>query len=337
MSSSDFPTYGRGDDPAERDDSDKYAKPAPYGQGEYAQPPAEPPAQQPGAQPGQPGTQPVQPGPPPFEAPGQRRNIGQFGPPAHHGQPGQFGQPGSYGGPSQYAPPAQQPPAVPGQFGQPGQYGQPGQFGQPGQYGVPGQPYPQGAHPQQQPPGPVDAYGHGHGPLAEVGRDARAAKVLLIAAISAGVYGLLVLTVQRVSLREIVQAPGSSLNHPLRTDVIDSIGQLLVLIVGAAAIGMWARDVVARRKAKVQPDPVELAGLGLVAASLIPLLIWLVMVLSTGMGAIDETLERLPTAYGWGGLGLLLLAAGFALGYRALKPEVSNPIIRPAPQRPPWE
>lgn len=314
MSSSDFPTYGRGDDPAERDDSDKYAQPTPYGQGEYTQPPPE----QPGAPSGQPGG-PLQ-SPPPFEPPGQRRNIGQFGPPAHHGQPGQFGQPGSYGGPSQYAPPPPQP--GPGQFGQ---------------YGVPAPGYPQPpAHPQQ-PGGPVDAYGHGHGPLADVGRDARAAKVLLIAAISAGVYGLLVLTVQRVSLREIVQAPGSTLNHPLRTDVIDSIGQLLVLIVGAAAIGMWARDVVARRKAKVQPDRVELAGLALVAASLLPLLIWLVMVLSTGMGAIDDTLDRLPTAYAWGGLGLFLLAAGFALGYRTLKPEVSNPIIRPTPQRPPWE
>jgi hypothetical protein len=146
-----------------------------------------------------------------------------------------------------------------------------------------------------------------------------------------------VLSIQRVSLREISQAPGSPLNHPLRTDVIDTIGQLLILIVGLAALGMWLRDLVSRRKAGRQPDPVELGGLGLVAVSLIPILIWFVMVVSTGMGAIDNSLSRLPTAYGWGGVGLLILAAGFALGYRELRPPVSDLVVRAAPDRPPWE
>jgi hypothetical protein len=161
--------------------------------------------------------------------------------------------------------------------------------------------------------------------------------VVLVATIIAAVYGLLVISVQRVSLREISQAPGSPLNHPLRTDAIDTIGQLLILVVGLAALGMWLRDVVNRRKAGRQPDPIELGGLGLVALSLIPLLVWLIMVLTTGMGAIDDSLDRLPTAYGWGGLGLLILAVGFALGYRELKPAVRNPVVQQAPDRPPWE
>jgi predicted acyltransferase len=161
--------------------------------------------------------------------------------------------------------------------------------------------------------------------------------VVLLAAVIAAVYGLLVVSVQRVSLREISQAPGSPLNHPLRTDVLDTIGQLLILIVGVAALVMWLRDLQVRRKARRELDPFELGGLGLVALSLIPILIWLGMVLSTGLGAIDDSLHRLPTAYGWGGFGLLLLALGFALGYRELKPEVSNPVVQAAPDRPPWE
>jgi hypothetical protein len=161
--------------------------------------------------------------------------------------------------------------------------------------------------------------------------------VVLLATIIAGLYGLLVISIQRVSLREISQAPGSPLNHPLRTDVIDTIGQLLILIVGAAALVMWLRDVLARRKAGIQPDPIELGGLALVAVSFIPLLIWLIMVLTTGMGAIDDSLDRLPTAYAWGGTGLLILALGLFLGYRELKPDVPNPLITPAPDRPPWE
>jgi hypothetical protein len=159
----------------------------------------------------------------------------------------------------------------------------------------------------------------------------------MFAVVIATVYGLLVLSIQRVSLRDISQAPGSPLNHPLRTDVIDTIGQLLMLVVGVAALGMWLRDLMNRRKAGRQPDPVELGGLLLVAVSLIPILVWFVIVLSTGMGAIDDSLDRLPTAYGWGGVGLLILAAGFMLGYRELRPPAPNPVVRAAPDRPPWE
>jgi hypothetical protein len=119
--------------------------------------------------------------------------------------------------------------------------------------------------------------------------------------------------------------------------VIDTIGQLLVLVIGLAAIAMWLRDVLSRRKVGRQPDPIELGGLALVAVSLIPILTWLVMVLSTGMGGIDGSLDRLPTAYAWGGTGLLILAVGFVLGYRALRPAVPNPVVLAAPDRPPWQ
>jgi hypothetical protein len=284
MSSPQFPTYGRGDDPDESGEQDHYAKPAPYGGNTY-------------------GSSPYHDQPPPgsYVAPPQ--------PGAYQGQPGQYGAPGPYGEP------------------QPGQYGE-SAYNQPPAY-RPGHPYGTPAHPQQH---ELPTYGRDTAP-----RDPRAARVLLLAAIIAAIYGVLVISVQRVSLREISQAPGSSLNHPLRTDVIDTIGQLLILIVGAAAIAMWLRDVMSRRKAGQQPDPIELGGLGLVALSLIPLLIWMVMVMSTGMGAIDDSLHRLPTAYGWGGTGLLLLAVGFAIGYRELKPEVSNPVVKAAPDRPPWE
>jgi len=161
--------------------------------------------------------------------------------------------------------------------------------------------------------------------------------VVGLATVIAAIYGLLVVSVQRVALREISQAPGSPLNHPLRTDVIDAIGQLLLLVVGAAALVMWIRDVFARRRAGSQPDPVELGGLLLVAVSLIPILVWLIMVLSTGLGAIDDSIGRLPKAYGWGGIGLLILAAGLALGYRELKPDVTNPVVKDSPVKAPWE
>ncbi|GAB3826412.1 hypothetical protein [Kribbella italica] len=256
MSSPQFPTYGRGDDPDEPDRSEYYAKPVPYGHDNYPQPPAE--------------------------------------------------QPPAYG------------------------YGQPGDtqdHHQPPAY-RPGHPYGAASAPQSH---QLPSYGP------EPRRDPRAARVVLLAAVIAAVYGLLVVSVQRVSLREISQAPGSPLNHPLRTDVLDTIGQLLVLIVGAAALAMWLRDLQVRRKARRELDPFELGGLGLVALSLIPILIWLGLVLSTGLGAIDDSLHRLPTAYGWGGFGLLVLALGFALGYRELKPEVSNPVVQAAPDRPPWE
>lgn len=278
MSSPQFPTYGRGDDPDEPGDGDRYAKPAPYGGTTYSASP-------------------------------------------DGGSP----QPGSYVAPPQ-----------PGRYGepqQPGAYGEePAESGynQPPAY-RPGHPYGPPAHPQQH---ELPKYGRDR---EAAPRDPRAARVVLLAAIIAAVYGLLVVSVQRVSLREISQAPGSPLNHPLRTDVIDTIGQLLILIFGLAAIAMWLRDVLSRRKVGQQPDPIELGGLGLVAVSLLPLLVWLVMVLTTGVGAIDDSLQRLPTAYGWGGVGLLILAVGFGIGYRELKPEVSNPVVKAAPDRPPWE
>jgi hypothetical protein len=279
MSSPQFPTYGRGDDPDEPSSDDRYAKPAPYGPGAY-----------------QPQNQPSPAPPPSYGTP----------PPDQYGVPP---QPGQYGVPPQGPPVYSQPPGY-----------------------RPGHPYGSPApHPQQQLP----TYARVEPPAAQ--RDPRAARVLLIAAIVAAVYGVLVLSIQRVSLREIAQAPGSPLNHPGRTDAIDTIGQLGVLVLGLAALGLWLRDVLSRRKVGLQPDPVELGGLALVAVSLIPLVIWLLMVLSTGMGAIDDTLDRLPTAYGWGGTGLLILAAGFALGYHAVKPEVPNPVVRAAPNRPPWE
>lgn len=289
MSSPQFPTYGRGDEPDKSDD-DHYAQPEPYGPGGYRA-----------------GDQPQR---PPANPQANPPSNPQYGAP-----PGQFGQP-------------------PGQYGvPPGQYGVPQQgdgYSQPPGY-RPGHPYGEPtAHPQQQLP----TYGREEAPVA---RDPRAARVLLAAAIISAVYGLLVLSIQRVALREISQAPGSALNHPLRTDVIDTIGQLLVVLVGLAALVMWLRDLLNRRKVGRTPDPFELGGLALVGVSVIPLLVWLVMVLSTGMGAIDDSLDRLPTAYGWGGTGLLILAAGFALGYRELKPEVSNPVVLQAPDRPPWE
>lgn len=280
MSSQDFPTYGRGDNPDEPREGEYYAKPAPYGgntfgQGAYADP------------------------------------SRQQQPPPQHGASGQP----QYGGDA------------------PGPYGDPQAqhvYNQPPAY-RPGHPYGPPATPQ---PHELPTYGREGEP---VPRDPRAARVVLIAAIVAAVYGLLVISVQRVSLREISQSPGSPLNHPLRTDTIDTIGQLLIVVVGLAGLAMWLRDVLNRRKVNRQPDPFELTGLGLVAVSLIPLLVWLIMVLTTGMGAIDDSLDRLPTAYGWGGFGLLLLAAGFALGYRELKPAVRNPVVQQAPDRPPWE
>ncbi|HEY0688409.1 MAG TPA: hypothetical protein VGD71_05150 [Kribbella sp.] len=257
MSSSQFPTYGRGDDPDEPREDDRLAKPAPYGPGGYGEPEQNPPY---------------------------------------------VGPPQGYSG-----------------------YSQPPEYRPGNPYGDPV------VHPQQQ---QFPTYGRDEPP---VPRDPRAARALLIAAIVAGIYGLLVISIQRVSLRDISQAPGSPLNHPLRTDVIDTIGQLLVLVIGLAAIAMWLRDVLSRRKVGRQPDPIELGGLALVAVSLIPILTWLVMVLSTGMGAIDGSLDRLPTAYAWGGTGLLILAVGFMLGYRALRPAVPNPVVLAAPDRPPWQ
>jgi hypothetical protein len=283
MSSQDFPTYGRGDEPEQSGEDHHYAKPAPYAGGTFGSGPQNAP------------------------------EHGHYAPPEPYST-----QPGQYGAPPPGAGPGQSDPGGGPQYSQPPNY-------------RPGTPYGPPAHPQQQ---ELPTYGRDQ-PVAP--RDPRAARVVLLASIIAGIYGLLVISIQRVALREISQAPGSPLNHPLRTDVIDTIGQLLLLLVGAVALWMWGRDVLARRRAGRQPDPVELGGLLLVAVSMIPILIWLIMILSTGMGAIDDSVDRLPTAYGWGGLGLLILAAGFALGYRELKPELGNPVVQARPDRPPWE
>ncbi|HEY4569256.1 MAG TPA: hypothetical protein VIH10_07315 [Kribbella sp.] len=289
MSSQDFPTYGRGDEPDRPAEEHHYAPPTPYGGSSYDVGPHHAPHAGPYAQPQPYGTQP-----------------GQYGAPP---QPQPLGQPH----PQQGLGPQSQP-----------------QYAQPPAY-RPGAPYGPPAHPQQH---ELPTYGRDE-PLAP--RDPRAARVVALAAVIAAIYGLLVLSVQRVALREISQAPGSPLNHPLRTDVLDAIGQLLLVVVGAAALVMWLRDLLARRKAGRQPDPVELGGLLLVAVSVIPILVWLIMVLTTGLGAIDGSINRLPTAYGWGGIGLLILAAGFYLGYRELKPDVPNPVVQGPPAKAPWE
>ena len=252
----------------------------------------------------------------------------------HYAPPTPYG--GTTYGPGQETAPPPHHYAEPQPYGtQPGQYGAPPQashseYTQPPNY-RPGAPYGAPAHPQQH---EFPAYGREQ-PVAP--RDPRAARVVGLAALIAAIYGLLVVSVQRVALREISQAPGSPLNHPLRTDVIDTIGQLLLIVVGGAALTLWIRDVLARRKAGRQLDPIELGGLLLVAVSVIPILVWAIMVLSTGLGAIDESIHRLPTAYGWGGIGLLILAAGFALGYRQLKPDVPNPVVEGPPAKAPWE
>lgn len=287
MSSQDFPTYGRGDEPERSGEEHHYAPPTPYGGGTYGSGPHADP------------------------------------------QPGPYAQPQPYGSQPDNgtAPPQQgQPQGHPQYAGQP----QGPMYTQPPTY-RPGTPYGPPAHPQQH---ELPTYGRDQ-PVAP--RDPRAARVVGLAAFIAALYGLLVVSVQRVALREISQAPGSPLNHPLRTDVIDTIGQLVLIVVGAAALVMWIRDVLARRKAGRQLDPVELGGLLLVAVSVIPILVWLIMVLSTGLGAIDDSVDRLPTAYGWGGIGLLILAAGLAIGYRELKPEVRNPVVQGPPTKAPWE
>jgi hypothetical protein len=285
MSSQDFPTYGRDEQPDQpAEEHHHYAPPAPYGGHTY------------GA------------GPEGAPEPDYYADPQPYGP-----QPSQYG--GQPQGQPQYAGPQQQPPST---------YTQPPHYRQ-------GMPYGPPAHPQQH---ALPTYGRDQ---AAVPRDPRAARVVGLATLITAVYGLLVVSVQRVALREISQAPGSPLNHPLRTDVIDAIGQLLLVLVGAAALVMWVRDVLARRRAGQQPDPIELGGLALVAVSTIPILVWLIMVLSTGLGAIDDSIGRLPRAYGWGGIGLLILAAGLALGYRELKPEVPHPVVQEPPVKAPWE
>ena len=188
MSSPEFPTYGRGDDPDEPE-SKHYAKPTPYGTNS---PYSAPPGQQPPAQP----------------YPGQQ-------------YPGQ-------------QPPAQQYPGQPQQA----PYGETSPATSSHPATGPATPTALLRYPQ---PHELPSYGRDQRPAAP--RDPRAARVVLLALVIAAVYGLLVISVQRVSIREIAQLPGSPLNHPLRTDVIDTIGQLLILLVGAAALVMWLRDV----------------------------------------------------------------------------------------------
>ncbi|MFF1819109.1 hypothetical protein ACFVWG_17545 [Kribbella sp. NPDC058245] len=260
--------------------------------------------------------------------PEQQPDNAQHGEEQHFAPPTPYGG-GTYAGGGQPLPPAPYAPSQP--YGsQPGQYGgPPTDPAQPPSY-RPGHPYgaPVDAHPEHFP-----TYGRKE-PFAD--RDPRAAKVVLLATLIAAIYGLMVISIQRVSIREITQAPGSPLNHPLRTDVIDALGQLLIVLVGVAALALWARDVLGRRKINRQPELSEIIGGAVVAVSLVPLLIWLIMVLTTGLGSVDATLDRLPTAYAWGGFGLLLLAVGLFLGYRELKPDYDT-VVRSAPGRPPWE
>ncbi|MEU8223770.1 hypothetical protein [Kribbella sp. NPDC048915] len=274
MSSQDFPTYGRGNEPEQQTPTEEehhYAPPTPYGGGTYARPPV-------------------------------RTEQTHYAPPQPYSSHPGYGGPPPAPGNSAY----QQPPAY-----------------------RPGTPYGAPSNPQ---PHQLPTYGRDVPP-----RDPRAARVVGLATFVAAIYGLLVVSVQRVALREISQAPGSPLNHPLRTDVLDAIGQLLLLVVGTAALVMWIRDVLARLKANRRPDPAELTGLLLVAVAAVLIVVWLFMVLSTGLGGNDGAVHRLPTAYGWGGAGLLILAAGLFLGYRELKPDVPNPVVRDAPAKAPWE
>ncbi|WP_427887132.1 hypothetical protein ACQHIV_29575 [Kribbella sp. GL6] len=269
MSSQDFPTYGRENEPGKQQppaEEHHYAPPTPYGDGSYG----------PGHQPPQEQFPYAQPQPYGDQQPQQPTNPAYVQPPAYR----------------------------------------------------PGAPYGQPSNPQ---PNELPTYGRADA------RDPRVSRVLGLAAFIAAIYGLLVLTVQRVALREISQAPGSPLNHPLRTDVLDAIGQLLLVVVGVAGLVMWVRDLLARRKAGTNPKPPELVGLLAVAVSAIPILVWLIIVLSTGLGGNDGAVHRLPAAYGWGGFGLLLLAVGFFLGYRELRPDLPNPVVKAPPAKAPWE
>ena len=241
----------------------------------------------------------------------------------------------------------QQPPAVPpaqpygqGQYAAPQQYQYGGPPSQPyqqqqsqfGQYGPP-QPYGREASPpwqQNQQPRPQPTGERGVEPNQQVARLAMAGCAV------AAFYGLLVLTVQRAAFREIAQAPGSDLNHPLRTDIIDTIGQLAVAGLTGVVLALWIRDILERRKDGRTPVVMELVAFGFMAVALVFVLIWVFIVASTGFGSLDETTGRLPTAYGYGGLGLWLLAVGLFLVYRALRQDIYS-VIDAGPARPPWE
>lgn len=226
-----------------------------------------------------------------------------------------YGQ-GQYAGPQQYQ--YGGPPKHPSQFGQ---YGPPQPYGQ--QQFVP--PPWQQTQPRWQPTGE-----RGVEPNQQVSR------LAAVGGAVAAFYGLLVLTVQRAALREIAQAPGSDLNHPLRTDIIDTIGQLAVAGLTGVVLALWIRDIVDRRKDGRSPVVMELVAFGFMAVALVFVLIWVFIIASTGFGSIDETTGRLPAAYGYGGLGLWFLAVGLFLVYRALRLDVYS-VIDAGPSRPPWE
>lgn len=232
-----------------------------------------------------------------------------------------------YGGRPRYGDPRDQPPnAHPQQFGQ----------GQHGPYGVHA-PVQYGHNPYQHPPArpPYEQQPTGQ-QIRTVDPNPAVAKVALIAGIVTAFYGLLVLTVQRTALREIAQAPGSALNHPLRTDVIDTVGQLAAGVLTAIALTLWIRDVLDRRRAGRFPAIAEYVGFGLIGLGVIFLLIWFLMIAGTGFGSNDTATGRLPSAYGYGGFGLLLVAAGLFTAYRVLRPDM-QPVVQAAPVRPPWE
>ncbi len=243
----------------------------------------------------------------------QRQNSHGGPPPQQYAPPQQFGQ-GQYGPYGAHAP---------GQYPYQPEYGQGQQPLNPYQYppGQYGQPY------QQQPTGQQNR---------TVDPNPTAAKVALVAGIVTAFYALLVLTVQRTALREIAQAPGSELNHPLRTDVIDTLGQLAAGILTAIALTLWIRDVLNRRRQGRWPAVAEYVGFGLIGLGAIFLLIWFLMIASTGFGSDDTATGRLPSAYGYGGFGLALVAAGLFTAYRVLRPDM-QPVVQSAPARAPWE
>ena len=251
-------------------------------------------------------------------------------PPAQPYGHGQYAapQPPGYGQqPQNYNPYARQ------QHSQFGQYGPP-QYGQGGHqpFPPPGQQPPQGPPPWPQPQQPTEYQRTER----EVEPNAQVARLALIGGIVAAFYGLLVLTVQRTAIREIAQQPGSDLNHPLRTDVIDTIGQLAVAGLTGVVLALWIRDLFERRKRGKSPVLAELVAFGFIGAGVLFMVIWGLIIASTGFGSIDDTTRRLPTAYGYGGVGLWLLAVGLFLVYRTLRPDVI-PVVQSAPGRPPWE
>jgi hypothetical protein len=214
------------------------------------------------------------------------------------------------------------------QHSQFGQHGPP-QYGQGGQQPIP---------PPGQPPVPPPWQQQGPFQPAEraVDPNPQVARLAMIGAVVAAFYGLLVLTVQRTALREIAQAPGSDLNHPLRTDIIDTIGQLAVAGLTGVVLALWIRDLVERRKRGKAPVIAELVAFGFIAVAMVFVVIWALIIASTGFGSLDDTTDRLPTAYGYGGLGLWLLAVGLFLVYRTLRPDLA-PVMGHSPSRPPWE